>query len=96
MRAWALFLGGLLIWAAHFFMLYAIASLFLSAITARVLTGVATVAAIGAEVWMLLWARARLRNERDGLDRWMAGLALIMAGLSLVAVVWQGMPALFA
>lgn len=36
--SWALFLGGLLIWALRFFALYAVASIFLTSDIARLLT----------------------------------------------------------
>ncbi len=96
MRSWGLFLGGLLVWAAQFLLLYAVGSILLTSLPARLLAGLITIVAIGADVWLILAARARLRTGRDRLDRWMAALALAIAALSLVAVTWQGLPALLA
>lgn len=95
MGKWVLLLGGLLVWTAHFFLLYAFASLFPGSATARLLTGVATAAGLAAN-GLLLWrlAGASLLKESDDLDRWMRDLAATGAILSLVAVAWQGLPAL--
>ncbi len=96
MRAWLLLLGGLIVWAGQFFLLYAIGSIFLTTTTARVLTGVATVAAIAVDVWLLSQARRAWTSATDGLQRWLAYCGGVLAGLSLVAVSWQGLPALLA
>lgn len=94
MGKWAFFLGGLLVWAAHFFALYTISSVFLTTPLARILAGVATLLAIGGNVYLLLLAKGRVANRTDVLDGWMAGLAMLMAAISLLAVLWQGFPAL--
>lgn len=91
MRQWAILLGGLVVWAAHFFAAYIAASLFPGSDTARWLTAGATVAALAADGAILLWT---LRAPGVGLDRWIRQLGAIGATLSLVAVLWQGLPAL--
>jgi hypothetical protein len=96
MRAWLLLLGGLIVWAAQFFLLYAIGSIFLTTPTARVLTGAATVAAVAADVWLLSQARRAGATATDGLQRWLAYCGGMLAGLSIIAVSWQGLPALLA
>ena len=93
MRAWLILLGGLIIWAVHFFSLYILASVFGSTMTARVGTALITTACLAANGAILALI---LRDGRlvDGLDRWIGSGGAVGAGLSLVAVVWQGLPAL--
>lgn len=93
MRTWLLALGGLLIWAAHFFTLYALGSVFDTTAPARIGTLAATVGAIAADLW-LLRRTAGKRPTRDRFARWIAGLAAAGAIVSLVAVAWQGLVAL--
>lgn len=90
MRRWVLLLGGLLVWAAHFFALYIIASLFPGDAAARWLALVVTLAALAAG-GAILWLN--LRKQSDSFDRWARGLGAAGAALSLVAVLWQALPA---
>ncbi|MFC3711191.1 hypothetical protein ACFOMD_01320 [Sphingoaurantiacus capsulatus] len=94
MRTWLLALGGLLVWAAHFFALYAFGSVFETTMPARAGTGIATLAAIAANLWLLRLARRPVAN--DGLARWIGGLAIGGVAVSLVAVIWQGLVAVLA
>lgn len=100
---WALFLGGPILWFAHFGIVYGAASLeityrfeaglpsriFIAAITAAAL---ATVALLGWAVW-----RGRLPDwdapweDLSGLWRKGAGALYF---LSFVAIAWQSLPAL--
>lgn len=92
MGAWRLLLGGLTVWAAHFFALYAVASIFESSMTARLLVGALTAVALAANAAILVLA---LRRPAGGaFSRWVRSLGLIGAGFSIVAVIWQGLPAL--
>jgi hypothetical protein len=95
MRAWALLLGGLIIWAAHFFILYAIASIFLTTTLARLLAGAVTLICLVA-VALLLARALRWRADADPFEHWMHVLAALVAAISLVAVLWQGLPVLLA
>jgi hypothetical protein len=95
MRSWAVLLGGLLVWTAHFFLLYGFASIFPGSWIARLLTLAVTVPALAVDSW-ILWVAARRRTRRaaDGLDRWTSELGAAGAALSLVAVAWQALPAM--
>ena len=93
MRKWVFLLGGLVAWAAHFFLLYGFASLFPGQELARTLSLVATIPILAADA-VLLWAAAARLFESDELDRWVYDVSAIGAALSLVAVVWQALPAL--
>jgi hypothetical protein len=92
MRAWAYMLAGLIIWTVHFFALYIVASIFLTTTIARVLTLVITVGCLAADGW-LLW-RLNAARKPDGFDEWMRTLSLAGLGISFVAVLFQGLPAL--
>ena len=94
MRSWALLLGGLLVWTAHFFLLYAFASIFPGSSVAKLLTLAATLPALAVDGWILWVAASRVsRRAADGFDRWTSELAAVGAALSLVAVAWQALPA---
>lgn len=91
MRTWSILLGGMIVWTAHFFALYIIGSIFLATPLARWLAAAVTLICIAADVRLLFWIRARRDTLFEG---WAASVGLILAGLSLVAVVWQGLPVL--
>ena len=92
MRSWLLLLGGLLVWAVHFFALYAVGSIFLTTDLARGLTIALTLicllalALIGRRVWL---ARAG-DAERD----WIRIVALWGIAIGGIAILWQGLVAL--
>lgn len=94
MRAWLLLLSGFIIWTAHFFGVYAAASLFPGTTLAKWLTGLLTLVALGllAAAVYLVKARATARTN-DKLSRWLESLALLGAALSAIAVLFQGFPA---
>lgn len=97
MRAWLLMLGGLIVWAVHFFALYILASIFGTTMTARLGTAVLTLACLAADGAILAATLPALRGDQAAdLDRWIRGAGAVGAGLSLVAVAWQGLPALIA
>lgn len=94
MARWLLLLGGLLVWAAHFFSLYAIASIFPGDQIARWLAIIATVLALAgnsAIAWRCLGGGIA---HAKGFEKWVMQLALAGALLSFIAVFWQGLPAL--
>ena len=97
MRAWAFMLGGLIVWTVHFFSIYIIASIFLTTILARILTLAITVACLAADGALLARALRGVRGRAgDEAARWNVSLAALAAAISLVAVAWQGLPALLA
>lgn len=92
MAAWRSMLGGLLVWAAHFFTLYILASVFGTSAEARIGTVAATLIALGVATHLL---RQALRSsDPDPLFRWMASVKALAATVVIVAVVWQALPAL--
>lgn len=94
MRGWALLLGGLVVWAAHFFLVYAFASIFPGIALARWLAIAATLAALAADA-AIVWLALANGPTTDELDRWRARVGAAGAALSFVAVAWQGFPAIF-
>ena len=63
---WRLLLGGMLIWALHFFALYGVGSIWLSSFTARLLAALATLLCLGGEARLLMLL---YRHRGDYLDR---------------------------
>lgn len=93
MRAWTLLLGGLVVWTAHFLALYGIASIFPGTTIANWLVLPLTLVAVAALIFLLRRSVVQMAS-RDSLDRWMGRLATLGAAISLLAVVWQAIPAL--
>ena len=88
-----LLLGGLLVWASHFFLAYAFASVFPGSDTARWLTIGATIVALAANAVIVRLALGA-PGRRGDLDAWIMRVAAAGAVLSIVAVVWQAFPAI--
>lgn len=93
MRAWTIVLGGLAVWAAHFFVLYGIASVLPGRPEARWLVLAATLPAVATD-GLILWKTIGGGSRPDPLDRWTSQLGAIGAAISLIAVIWQCAPAL--
>lgn len=95
MREWTILLGGLVIWAAHFFTLYAIASLLPGKDEARLLVLAATLAALAlcSLVLGMALSSRRSRSSDEGKPL-MARAGAVGALLSLVAIAWQALPAI--
>ena len=93
MRAWIILLGGLAVWAMHFFVLYGIASVLPGRPEARWLVLAATLPAVAFD-GLILWKTAGSRSRPDPLDGWIARIGAAGAAISLIAVVWQCAPAL--
>lgn len=92
MRTWLLLLGGLIVWAAHFFALYAAGEIGGQNMATRTAALLLTVACLAADAAIARAAAAR--TARDPFSRWVRFTALAGAALSAVAVIWQGMAAL--
>lgn len=90
MRTWLTLLGGLIVWAVHFFGLYAVAEI----APEPWLVAVLTLACVAADLWLL--HRIRLLPTIDPFDIWRRSVAAGGAGLSLLATAWQALPALAA
>jgi hypothetical protein len=93
MRKWGLLLGGLLVWTAQFFLLYGIVSIFPGTMLARVLAIAVTIPAIAACAWLIWFTWKVIDTAPDEVDRWIARTGFGVALLALVAVIWQGLPA---
>lgn len=97
MRQWSFLLGGLLVWTAHFFGVYVAASLFPGSPVARWLTVAITLAALAAAGWLLAVSlRGLNRLQAPSFERWSYGISALGSGLALVAILFQGLPALFS
>ena len=91
-------LSGLLVWVAHFLLVYVATALLCARTSAGALIPVfilfATVLAVPALVTVIVVARTKLRQESSG-RRFLAQLAMFGAAIGLVAVIWEAMPAGF-
>jgi hypothetical protein len=94
MRPWLLYLGGLLIWAAHFLAIYVAATVFPGTRIARCLTVSLTIVALGALLLLIYQIHGRARaHPSAGTARWLDTLAFLGAGLAGVAILYQTLPA---
>lgn len=94
MKAWIFLLGGLIVWAAHFFAVYAIGSLFPGTELARWLVLAVTLLGVGFAGLVLLFLVRRRGARHDTLDRWLSVLSGSGYALAIVAITYQGLPAL--
>ena len=92
MKSWLILLAGLLLWAAHFFLLYGIGEFAGDGRGARIAAGLATVAAIGlaAGIGWRIWRM----DTAAGFASWRRGVALFGLILGAVAILWQSLPAM--
>jgi hypothetical protein len=90
MRTWWTMLGGLAIWAAHFFAVYAIGEFVGTGCGARAAVVVITLVA-SAGLCLLVWLGRRVGADKlQGWGRSLGGSAIL---LTAVAVIWQALPA---
>lgn len=84
-------LGGLAVWAVHFFALYIVASIFLTTPVARTLTLLISLACLGADGLLFAWV---IRADPSRTDRWIRTMAPHAIALSTLAIFWQALPAI--
>lgn len=96
MKAWTFLLSGLVVWAAHFFGLYVIGSLFPGDDLARWLVLALTFVCLGIAGGFVFFIVRRGGVQDDTLDRWSSSLAGAGHGLALVAIAYQGLPAILS
>ena len=99
MRRWLFMLAGLIVWAVHFMGVYAIASVAdvvaeADATPALWAVGGLTLACAAADGLILAAAARRPAKCEDDLTPFVRSIAGLGGGLSLAAVLWQGLPAL--
>lgn len=88
MKTWLILLGGLIVWTIHFFGLYALAEIAPYPALVWALTAICA----AADIVLLLHARGLATTE--AFAAWRRSTAIGGAMLSLIAVCWQGLPAL--
>ena len=88
MRTWLMLLGGLLLWAGHFFALYLIAEFWGDGRPARLAAAALTLLGLAANAALLL----RLRRA----DTWVRRIGGTGALLAILAIAWQGLPLLLS
>jgi hypothetical protein len=96
MQSWRFLLGGMLVWTAHFFGAYILASIFPDRIiVARVLAALLTLACLAALVWLIRRSLAAARRGQDDLSSWTGWVATLLGAIAFIAVLWQAFPILF-
>ena len=93
MRTWTILLGGLVVWTVHFLVVYGVASVLPGQPAARWLVLAAALPALAID-GLILWKTIGGGSRPDALDRWVSQLGAIGAAISLIAVIWQCLPAL--
>lgn len=93
MGAWRHLLGGLLLWAGHFFAVYGIASVLPGDRAATILVLIVTAVAMIAAASLFIRAMRALRTHGDKLQHWMQGLSAYSYALAAVAIAYQALPA---
>lgn len=94
MHKWRNLLGGLLLWAAHFFAVYIIGSVFPGKKIAAVLALVITLVILAVILTLAIKAFRAVSTMRGGLPRWMTHLSLLGYLIGGIAVIFQGLPAI--
>jgi hypothetical protein len=96
-RATTRMFGGVIIWAAHFTVIYGFTALACArAFASAAWLGLSVVQwAVGAATLLAALATVALivpavRAARPGFENW---LSASVSGLALIAIVWEGMPA---
>lgn len=96
MRFWRNLLGGLILWTAHFFAVYIIASLWPGTLLARSLVLIATFLGLALAGWLSLLGLHKSKMASDDFHRWSFGLALFGYALAAAAILYQGLPSILA
>ena len=94
MQQWRNLLGGLLLWAVHFFAVYIIGSVFPGTRIASVLVIIATLAILVIDAILAIRLLRTLTSLHDGLQRWMDGISMLGYTLAAVAIIYQCLPAI--
>ena len=97
MRTWLVLLSGFLVWTAHFYGVYGVASLFPGSDLALWLTGLLTLLGLAGLIALAVPMARRMRTREEGdLARWIESFALLGIALVGIAILYQGFPALTA
>ena len=94
MRAWTYMLGGLILWAVHFFALYITASVFHTSDTTRVITVAITVLCLAGAGWLVWTAWHARAGDTDPFGAWTHYIAMLAGAIGCISILWQGLPAL--
>ena len=94
MHEWRNLLGGLLLWAIHFFAVYIIGSVFPGKRIAAALVLITTFAIIAVTLTLAINAFRAISEMHDGLQRWMSDLSLLGYLIGGLAIIYQGLPAI--
>jgi hypothetical protein len=91
MKSWLILLGGPIVWAVHFFGLYGLAEFVSYDGVVLALVLALTVLCVAADLALL--RRAVRLPADDSFAGWRRSVAAGGVALSLLAVIWQALPA---
>lgn len=93
MKPWAALLGPLVIWAAHFTLLWIASSVAPDRPAARIAAGIVTLAALALLAWLARSIAVLPRD--DATTRWIRTMGLLATAVAAISIAWQVLPALF-
>lgn len=93
MSYWRNLLGGLILWAAHFVIVYGIASILPGTQAAVVLVLAITVVVLAITAYLLVKTVGVMRSAVDDLQRWSTMLTLFGYAMATIAIAYQGFAA---
>lgn len=92
MKSWLIIMGGLILWAVHFFLLYLLAEFGGSGTGVRLAASLCTLVLLGAAAWMFV-AVSR-ETPGDPFAWWRRRAAMLALAFGGLGIVFQYMPVL--
>ena len=92
MKSWFIMMGGLVLWAVHFFLLYLLAEFGGSGSGVRLAASLCTLAILGGAVWMFV--AVRHKTSGDPFARWRRRAAMLALAFGGLGIVFQYLPIL--
>jgi hypothetical protein len=92
MKSWFIMMGGLVLWAVHFFLLYLLAEFGGSGSGVRLAASLFTLVILGGVAWMFV--AVRHKTSRDPFARWRRRAAMLALAFGGLGIVFQYLPIL--
>lgn len=92
MKSWFIMMGGLVLWAVHFFLLYLLAEFGGSGLGIRLAASLFTLVILGGVAWMFV--AVRQKTPGDPFARWRRRAAMLALAFGGLGIVFQYLPVL--
>lgn len=92
MKSWLIMMGGLILWAVHFFLLYLLAEFGGSGSGLRLVASLCTLAILGGAIWMFVAVSREALG--DPFARWRRRAAMLALTFGGLGIVLQYLPVL--